>query len=111
MKEMGKDILARFVLPVLAATVIGIGSSIVACLVVTERMDGRVSSLEVQIARHERALDRDFQRHEQTVAAISSRTDDQEKRLTRLETLVGETQRLLAEIRADVKILLRGGQQ
>lgn len=109
--ELTKELLGKFLLPILASMVIGIGSSIVACLVVTERMDGRVNSLEVQIARHEKELDRDFFRHEQTVAAIMSKTEDQEKRLTRLETLVNETQRLLEEIRSDVKILLRGGQQ
>ncbi len=71
----------------------------------------RTGQLEEQIKRHEKALDKDFARHEQTVADISHKTDDQEKRLTRLETLVNETQVLLTEIRADVKILLRGGQQ
>ncbi|MBD5608556.1 MAG: hypothetical protein HDQ93_06880 [Desulfovibrio sp.] len=111
MKELGKDILVKFALPILASMVIGIGSSILSCLLVTERMNGRVTSLETQIAKHEHALDRDFQRHEQTVAILANRTDDQERRLTRLEALVGETQALLAEIRTDVKILLRGGQQ
>lgn len=108
MKELVKDAVGKFLLPVLASLVIGVGSSVVACLLVTERMEGRVASLETQIARHERALDRDFQRHEQTVLDLSHRTDDQEKRLTRLEALVHQTQDLLNEIRADVKALLRG---
>ena len=109
MNEMAKNFIGKFALPVLASLVIGIGSSIVACLVVTERMEWRVSSLEVQIAKHERALDRDFQWHEQIVASISMKTDEQEKQLTRLEALVSQTQLLLGEIRADVKDLLRGG--
>ena len=71
----------------------------------------RTGQIESQIARHEKALDKDFARHEVSMTELSHKTDDQEKRLTRLETLVNETQVLLTEIRADVKILLRGGQQ
>lgn len=75
------------------------------------RLVERTAHLEKQIERHEKALDRDFARHEATVADIAHKTDDQEKRLTRLEALFTETQALLSEIRTDVKILLRGGQQ
>ena len=91
MKELSKDILLKFALPVFASMVIGIGSSIIGCLIITQRMEVRVVSLERQIAKHEQALDRDFQRHEQTVALLGNKTDDQERRLTRLEALVGET--------------------
>lgn len=76
-----------------------------------EKLDGRIKPIEAQISRHEKALERDFARHERTVLEIAHKTEDQEKRLTRLETLVTETQALLSEIRADVKILLRGGSQ
>lgn len=76
-----------------------------------EKLGQRIPPLENMMMRHEQALERDFSRYEHMVITLSGKTDDQEKRLTRLETLVGETQALLAEIRADVKILLRGGQQ
>lgn len=76
-----------------------------------EKLGEKIPPLETMMVRHEKALERDFIRYEHIVGGLSSKTDDQEKRLTRLETLVGETQNLLAEIRADVKILLRGGQQ
>lgn len=76
-----------------------------------EKLETRIPPLEAMMARHEQSLERDFARYEHLVLNLSGKTDDQEKRLTRLETLVGETQSLLAEIRADVKILLRGGQQ
>lgn len=128
MNEMLKQIFFRFVLPVLVPVAVGLGSAVLTSWSMTQMLDSRVSSLEMTveshkpltgkieklettIERHEKALDRDFLRHEQIVAALASKTDDQEKRLTRLETLVGETQALLTEIRADVKILLRGGQQ
>lgn len=122
-----KDWLKRFVLPLAAsvcsAVLVGIGSVFWAISgathdltnrvvhlekdVTQEKLLTRTVNLEVQIERHEKALERDFARHEQIVFELSHKTDDQEKRLTRLETLVNETQRLLSEISTDVKTLLR----
>ena len=112
---------------VVAAIAVGFGSAWWGMSIKTEKMDTRLTFieskiigskllertnyLEEQIKRHEKALDKDFARHEASMTELSHKTDDQEKRLTRLETLVNETQVLLTEIRADVKILLRGGQQ
>ncbi len=122
-----KGFVLRFVLPVLAPIVVGLGASVISSRMMTEQLDHRVTTLEkevteeklltrtvnleIQIERHEKALERDFARHEQTVFELAHKTDDQEKRLTRLETLVGETQRLLSEISADVKLLLRGSKK
>lgn len=111
MNEAIKQTIFKLVLPVLVPVAAGLGSAVIATKIMVEKLDTRVSHLEVQIERHEKALDRDFARHEATVADISHKTDDQEKRLTRLEALFTETQTLLTEIRTDVKILLRGGQQ
>lgn len=128
MTEMVKQIWLRFGLPLLVPLLIGLGSSVIASREMNGKLDTRVTTLEAKVKeyqplpgkierlettidRHEKALDRDFLRHEELVRALSSKMDDQEKRLTRLETLVGETQNLLSEIRTDVKILLRGGQQ
>lgn len=125
MTDMVKQVVHRFVLPSLSALVVGAVGALVASVFAVNTLDVRVSKLEdipadvrdmkdrlqvlePQIVRHEKALERDFLRHEQTMRLLSVKTDDQEKRLTRLETLVGETQALLAEIRADVKLLLRG---
>lgn len=125
MTDTQKQILMRFVLPVASAIVVGIGSAAVSTWGVVSGMDsrvatleqkaesqqglpGRIDKLETTIDRHEKALDRDFMRHEQVVAVLSNKTDDQERRLTRLEALVGETQALLAEIRMDIKTLLSG---
>ena len=128
MKEIFKDLFFKFILPILASMVFGLDSAALTGWVMVQQLNNRVTELEVKvqeqaalsgkvnklettIERHEKELDRDFFRHEQTVASIMSKTEDQEKRLTRLETLVNETQRLLEEIRSDVKIILRGGQQ
>lgn len=122
-----RQVILRFVLPVLVPVIVGLGSAVISSKVLVEKLDtrttvlethvldknlaSRTAAIEVQIERHEKALDRDFARHEQNVLSLAQKTDDQEKRLTRLETLVGETQAMLSEIRTDVKILLRGGQQ
>lgn len=131
MSEATKQIFLRFVMPVLGSIVAGAVAAALSCWLMVHLLDSRVTRLEAippriekleklesrlqplesQIERHEKALERDFARHEQTVLSLAVKTDDQEKRLTRLETLVGETQALLTEIRTDVKILLRGGQQ
>ncbi len=111
MNEVIKQTIFKLVLPVLVPVAVGLGSAVIATKIMVEKLDTRVSHLEVQIERHEKALDKDFARHEVSMTELSHKTDDQEKRLTRLETLVNETQVLLTEIRADVKILLRGGQQ
>lgn len=124
MNETVKNILFKFVLPALGPVLIGLGSAVISSKIMTETLNERVAHLErsvndekllqrtanieVQIERHERALERDFARHEHTVDLLSTKTEEQERRLTRLEALVDETQRLLAEIRADVKTLLRG---
>lgn len=126
-----RERLWRFLIPIaasiLSAVLVGGGSTILTSKMYTEKLNERVGALErdvtqekllsrtvqleTQIERHEKALERDFARHEQTVYELAHKTDDQEKRLTRLETLVGETQRLLGEIRADVKLLLREGKK
>lgn len=111
MNEFIRQAMLKFVLPILVPVGVGLGSAVIATKIMVEKLDTRVTHLEFQIARHEKALDRDFARHEATVADISHKTDDQEKRLTRLEALFTETRALLSEIRTDVKILLRGGQQ
>lgn len=124
MNPFMRGILMRFILPILVPVVVGLGSAVISSTIMNEKLNERLGQierdvrgekllsrtiqLETQIERHEKALERDFARHEQTVFELAHKTDDQEKRLTRLETLVGETQRLLAEISADVKQLLRG---
>lgn len=118
MQNLKKEILIKFMLPVAAGTVLAIGGVIWGGLASINdlgagmgKLDGRLAHVEQQIDKHEKALDRDFARHERTVLEISHRTDDQEKRITRLEAMMAQVQQLLNEIRADVKILLRGGQQ
>ncbi len=98
------------VLPLLVPVLVGIGSAATTGMVMTARLEERVSHLESQMQRHEQTLNRDFTRHEQAVSYLVSRTDEQERRLAKLEGVAEETRTSLAEIRADIKTLLRGAQ-
>lgn len=98
------------VLPLIVPVLVGIGSAAISSMVMTARLEERVSHLESQMQRHEQTLDRDFTRHEQAVSHLVRRTDEQERRLAKLEGVAEETRTSLAEIRADIKTLLRGAQ-
>lgn len=111
MTDLIKAIISKFALPILAAACIGLGGLFTGVLRATAQLDARLAHVETQIERHEKALEKDFSRHEQLMSEIVHRTEDQEKRITLLEAISVQTQQHLSEIRSDVKILLRGGQQ
>lgn len=100
--------LLRFAIPICASCVIGLGSAVITGLVFNAQMESRVTHIEVQMQKHEKVLERDFGRQEQLASSLSMRTDDQERRITRLETLMDEVNSTLKEIRADVKTIMRG---
>lgn len=124
-KETIRNLALRFGGTLLASMILGLGSAALTGWVMVQLLDnrvtiletkvqaqspltGKVDKLETTIERHEKALDRDFLRHEQIVAGLTVKTEDQEKRLTRVEALVGEVQATLKEIQMDIKTLLRG---
>ncbi len=94
--------------PLIVPVLVGIGSAAIAGMVMTARLEERVSHLKSQMQRHEQELDRDFTRHEGALSEVVRRTDSQEQRLAKLEALVEESRASLSEIRADIKTLLRG---
>ena len=126
--QMLKEFLSRFIAPLAVTCLAGAGGCLYQTIKLTDVLETRVIALEEKVSkhdplttkierlettieRHEKALDRDFTRHEQIVASLTIKTEDQEKRLTRLETLVSETQRLLGEIRTDLKTLISGSRK
>lgn len=127
-KETFKVLAVRFALTLLAPLLVGLGSAAITGWVMVQLLDsrvtiletkvqvqepltGKVDRLETTIERHEKALDRDFLRHEQIVAGLTVKTEDQEKRLTRVEALMDEVQATLKDIQTDIKTLLRGRRQ
>lgn len=97
-----------FVFPLLVPVLVGIGSSAVTGAVIMTRLEERVTYLESQIQRHEKALERDITRHESSFSTLTHRTDNQDQRLSKLEAMAEEARTSLSEIRADIKTLLRG---
>lgn len=83
-----------FVWPLVVPILIGIGSS---TLVVT-KLEERMANVERNITRHEEEL-----------LAMRKRDDAQETRITRTESVLDGMQRDTAEIKGDVKTLLRAG--
>lgn len=108
MTELTMKFVQTFVLPLLVPVLVGIGSATTTVMVVNARLEERVSYLETRVQQHEMALERDFTRHDQVVAELTRRTNDQEQRMAKLEALVEELRASIGEIRADVKTLLRG---
>ena len=102
-------LMQAFILPLIVPVLVGIGSAAITGMVMTARLEERVAHLESQMLRHEKALDRDISRNESSVSDLARRSDSQDQRLAKLEALVQESQASLGEIRADIKILLRGG--
>lgn len=98
---------ARGVVTVVASCLIGFGSAVITSIKLNERLDARVGHLESTIDEHKQILNRDFDRHDGVVSVLSNKTDDQERRLVRLEAMMDGVQTTLIEIRSDVKQLLR----
>lgn len=95
-----QDNMLKFVLPVLAPVIISIGACFVNNQILQARMEERVASIKEQAARHEASKNQDFSR-------LVLRGDDHEQRIVRLEANLGAIQEALAEMRKDIKTLLR----
>lgn len=102
--ESSMRLLVRVAVPALISIAICIGSAIATSVVLTSRLEERIASIKENFDRHDETRKHDYQR-------LTERVDIHEQRLTRLEAHYDAVQETLREISADVKILLRGGQQ
>ena len=82
-----------FIIPLLVPVLIGIGTSSVLLI----RLEERITSIEHRITQH----DADFFRLREAKESAS-------ERITRLESVLPVIQRDVAEIKADLKTLVRG---
>lgn len=82
-------------------TLITIGGFYASQIVSEARMDERIANLERDQAKHEKERGEQIQRNIQ-------RADDHEQRLIRLEANFSTIQETLSEMKADIKILIRG---
>lgn len=94
----------RIVIPALISIGICIGSALGASVILTSRLEERISALKDSLEKHDAS-------RQAEVLRLVARTENHEQRLTRLEAHFDTVQETLGEIRSDVKIILRGGQQ
>lgn len=94
----------RVAIPGIISIAICIGSALATSVVLTGRLEERLTGLKDSLDKH------DATRQEE-ILRLTARTENHEQRLTRLEAHFDTVQETLGEIRSDVKIILRGGQQ
>lgn len=85
-----------FLFPLLVPVLVGIGASAITSAGLVGRLDERVTAVETRLLKNE-----------ERVEYLRSRTEDQERQLTRLATVAADIQ----EIKADLKTLMRGNSQ
>lgn len=92
--------------PLTVSVLVGIGSAAITGWTMMVRIDSRLAVLERDVARHETTIKDDMKRMEGALAQNAQRTDDQERRLTHLETVLNGLRNDFSEVKADIKSLL-----
>ncbi len=88
--------LARLLIPLLVSVLVGIGSAAITAVTTTARLEARVSHLETKTASLDKEND-----------IMRLRDHEFERRISRVEGVVEQLSRSLAEIGADIKTLLK----
>lgn len=101
-----QTVAAQVVAGIAIAVLVGIGSAALTGWTMMIRIEGRLAVLERDVARHETTIKDDMKRMEGASAQYAQRTDDQERRLTHLETVLNGLRDDFSEVRADIKSLL-----
>ena len=102
-----QTVMAQVVAGISISVLVGIGSAAITGWTMMVRIEGRLAALERDVARHEIAIKEDMERIEAANAVYRQRTDDQERRLTHLEAVLGGLRNDFSEVRADIKAFLR----
>lgn len=102
-----QTVTAQVVAGIAIAVLVGIGSAALTGWTMMIRIEGRLDVLERDVARHETTIKEDLRRMEGASVQNAQRTDDQERRLTHLETVLSGLRDDFSEIRADIKSLLK----
>lgn len=101
-----QTVVAQVVAGIAIAVLVGIGSAALTGWAMMIRIEGRLAVLERDVARHETTIKEDLKRMEGVTAHNAQRTDDQERRLTHLETVLSGLRDDFSEVKMDIKSLL-----
>ena len=107
MEQKVKETLAKGWIPLLCVLLsagITIGGGLVNDKIQTARTEEKIAILQRDAARHE------MEKGEQ-IRSNTAKAEEHEKRIIRLEANFGVIQETLADMKSDLKILLRGAKQ
>ncbi len=100
MESKTGKILEKLILPLTVAVLVGMGSSALTGMTIMARLEERVIHLERKAGDHVKETT-------ETVVALRAKDNDYERRLSKIEAFSESTQRILSEIGADVKMILK----
>lgn len=88
------EYIRAFVVPLVVQVLVGLGAASLAITAFNARLEARIAHVEMRAAEHD-----------QRIEYLRTRTEEQERQLARFEAALND----IAEIKADVKALLRNG--
>lgn len=103
-----RDVAMQVVAGVIIAGMVAIGGGIWHGYNMLTTIDLEVENIKNNVARHEGIIDKDMKRLESVDSLVTQRTEDHERRLARLESILDSIRNDIGEMKQDVKILLRG---
>lgn len=103
-----KEIVMQIIAGVIIVGMVGIGGGIWRGYNILSTMEMEVKTIKQNVARHEGIIEKDMKRLESVDNLVTQRTEDHERRLARLESILDSIRNDIGEMKQDVKILLRG---
>lgn len=103
-----RDVIMQVIAGVIIAGMVGIGSGIWRGYDILTAMELEFKTIKQNVARHESIIEKDMKRLESVDSLVTQRTEDHERRLARLESILDGIRNDIGEMKQDVKILLRG---
>lgn len=103
-----REVIMQIVAGVIIAGMVGIGGGIWRGYDILTTLDIEVKTVKENVARHEGIIEKDMKRLESVDTIVTQRTEDHERRLARLESILDSIRNDIGEMKQDVKILLRG---
>lgn len=107
MAEIAKKFLSTVFVPLLVPVLVGVISTFLTLWMSTIRLEERMATIERGVNRHETDTTKRVDRHETMLADAARRDAEQEQRLARGESFIDAMRSDLAEIKSDVKSLIK----
>ncbi len=106
-----RDVIMQVIAGVIIAGMVGIGSGIWRGYDILTAMELEVKTIKQNVARHESIIEKDMKRLESVDSLVTQRTEDHERRLARLESILDGIRNDIGEMKQDVKNFAEGNAQ